>query len=528
MVNKDVNDISDNKKKDSPKPVVRKLKRIPSDVERKTVQENVPPKKKRIVIGELPDYDAIEKQNKEVPEKKKDEKPVKVTKEKEKKTADVERKKPEKPEEKKSVPKEKKKGFFSRVVDMMYEDENDEEISEPEEVSVQESPTDDGSFMVEEIKEDTDSTLAEISEVLSEINDEVPEVKPEPESKPEKSAEPEKKVPEQAKTSEKKPNNNNNSGSKKKKNKKKNNSGNKPSENKTVAKPEEKKPEVKPEEKKKESSGQDKKNQKTSSGTDKKPDSKDVKKNDEKKTTDNKKSEKQVADNKKKSVSVPEEKPKEKVSAPDVAKNGKQSILALICIILAIVGVIAIINTCISNMGGGKSANEKFAKAVYPAVITDISPFEDPNELTDNQILSTAIWSVIIDSEKLSQYPQRVDNVAIIPAEDIENIATEMFGDDMRELTHSTITTAESKFYYNEEADSYSVDIKPYTFTYSPEVKSVSKKDGKYIVEVDYIAEHPDWMEETVSKSAEYTLSKNNTNGYTIASMKIISDSPEN
>ena len=204
----------------------------------------------------------------------------------------------------------------------------------------------------------------------------------------------------------------------------------------------------------------------------------------------------------------------------DTVKNGKyNSVLVLLCVILAIIGVIAIINACIS---GGSSSNDKYKKAIYPAVITDISPFENPAELTDNQILSSAIWFVIIDNEKLSQYPQRVDNMAIIPAEDIENFAKDMFGEDISELTHSTIVTADSKFYYNEEANSYSVDIKPYTFTYSPNVTAVSKKKGKYIVAVDYIAEHPEWMEDTVSKSVEFTLSKNDNNGYKIDSMKEI------
>ena len=213
------------------------------------------------------------------------------------------------------------------------------------------------------------------------------------------------------------------------------------------------------------------------------------------------------------------ETPEEVATATIPVHSGKYNILALICIILAIIGVIAIINACISGEG---SSDDKYRKAVYPAVITDINAFETPSELPVNQILSTAIWSVIIDSEKLSAYPQRVNNMAIIPAEDIEKYATEIFGDDIPALIHSTIVTSDSKFYYNEEANSYSVEISPHTFTYTPEVLSVSRKSGKYIVEVNYIDQHPEWMEDTVSKSVEFTLSKNDNNGYKIDSMKEI------
>ncbi|MDE6426067.1 MAG: hypothetical protein K2K89_08020 [Ruminococcus sp.] len=210
------------------------------------------------------------------------------------------------------------------------------------------------------------------------------------------------------------------------------------------------------------------------------------------------------------------ETPEEVTTATVPVHSGKYNILALICIILAIIGVIAIINACISS---GNSSNDKYRKAVYPAVITDINAFETPSELPVNQILSTAIWSVIIDSEKLSAYPQRVNDMAIIPAEDIEKYAAEIFGEDIPALTHSTIVTSDSKFYYNEEANSYSVEISPHTFTYTPEVISVSGKSGKYIVEVNYIDHHPEWIEETVSKTAEYILSKNGNGGYTIESM---------
>ncbi|MDE6502743.1 MAG: hypothetical protein K2L10_11705 [Ruminococcus sp.] len=527
MIRKDVNDALNNLKKDSPKPpeekhikskyddmspdellnviksekdsrpapAVKKLKRLQPAVPKTSPEpEKTAPKKKRIIIGELPDYDNLEKQEKVIPEKK----PVKVSGEK--------------------------------------------EVSEY-----------DGLFTVEEIKESTESTLKSISEAMAIINDEVPKKEPEKIVAPKA-----EKVADQAKAPEKKQENTSQNKKKKKKN-----STNKPvekksetkqeskpvekkSETKQESKPVEKKsetqqeskplekkpetkPEVKSEEKKSDKSGQNK-NKKTNSGTEKKTENKEVKKATEKKTETSGKSEKKAPENKKKSESVPDKKTKnnlteqtEKVSTGVSENKGKYNLLGLVCIILAIVGVIAIINTCISNMGGGKSSKDKFAQAVYPAVIMDINEFDNPLELPNDQIISASIWSAIIDEEKISQYKERM-GVVIIPAVDVENFAVELFGEDIPTITHSTVSTVESKFYYNEEAQSYSVQVKPDTFTYSPEVVSVLKENGNYIVNVEYVDEHPEWMEKSVSKTAEYSLSKNDNGGYRINSMRILND----
>lgn len=577
MIRKDVNDALNNLKKESPKQPeekrtkskfddmspdellnainsskdknsvhsVKKLKRIPPNVQKKIPEpKKNPDKKKRIVIGELPDYEELEQQETEISGEEIRQADIS---EEINKPADV-------PEQTSKEKSENKRGFFSRVKDLMYVSaEDDEENSDviSEEPEVKEVPEDDGKFTVEEIEQSTADTLESISEALAEINDGVEEKEPVQKNEPEK-------IP------EKKPENNS---SRKKKNKKKKNSGNKPSENKSVSKPEirpeeiksetkpaevkpeekksetrpeeiksETRPETRPEEKKSGNSGKNnKKKQKSSSGAEKKSENKDVKKDTENKSETEKsgKEEQTVPDNS--NNSKPDEKIKEtvsehsqkaeKVSAEAMTKNGKYNILGLICIILAIVGVIAIISTCISNIGGSKSSKEKFAKAVYPAVIMDINSFENPSELPNDQILSASIWSVIIDNKKLSRYDERM-GVVIIPAVDVENFAVELFGEDIPELTHTTVGPVESKFYYNEEAQSYNIQVKPDTFTYSPEVTSVSKEDGNYIVDVEYVEEHPEWMDKSVSKSVEFSLSKNNSGGYRINSMKILSESP--
>lgn len=615
-----LNDIKENKterpvKKNAP---IRELKRIPpskpkeepkpekkdsqgkkenkkSSPKPKSNEDSKQKKKKIVISGELPDYEAIRQQ--EINEDRKKEENKK-------------KEKPSEPKEKPSEPAESEKkdnnknnkdnnsgkGLFGRIKDLMYvsaedDKENEEEISEKSD----DGDDDKGSFTVEEIKENTDITVASIEEAVSAIID-TELVKEESKVVSEKENKQEEKKSEPVSNNRK----NNNKTKQNSNGKKKPESNNSKSETKTE-KPKEKKSEVKTEkqeekkseaktekqEEKKPEAKAEKREEKKSENKTEKPvnseekktpakntqqsDSKKKKKNGNNQKKDNQKpvkSSESIIENIQKDAEnviaeiennkAPEEKKKEnddtsveetkKVSDEKKKKTDKNqttdksnvkisgnkenvrnsekfkkeryAIPALLCIVLAIIGVVAIISTLISNIGGGK---DDFTEAVYPAVIMNIDSFSSPSELASDQIISAAIWSVVIDNKKLSGYKE-VMGAVNIPAADVEKFAVELFGDDIPELNHTTVGSAETKFYYNQEAESYNVPIKPDTFTYLPEVTSVSKRDGEYRVDVNYIEEHPEWMDKSVAKTVQFRLSKNDDGGYKINSMTIISE----
>lgn len=594
--------LNDGKENETPrKAPIRELKRIPSsrpkeqpktannassgkNVNKKSSSkpknsDDSTPKRKKIVIGELPDYEAIRQQ--EIENDTKEE----TKKEKTSKPAESEKK-----DNSKSDKDNSKKGFFSRVKDLMYASADDEAETEEETDGKSVVSDDDskGSFTVEEIRENTESTVASIEEAISAITD-TELVKEEKKAVPEKEDKPKENKSEPVPKNRK---NNNKSKQNSNQKKKTENSNSKP-ETKNE-KQEEKKPETKAEktenseEKKSETKTEkivDSEEKKSETKTEKTVDSeekkeptkkpqqsgsKKKKKNGNRQTKDSQKpvkssesiiddihkeaentvseiennnapektkqespdtsveEPKQDSDEQKKDteqvtdeIIVRISENKEAVSSAEKFKKGRYAIPALLCIVLAIIGVIAIVSTLISNIGG---RNDDFEKAVYPAVITNIGSFDSPSELTSDQIINAAIWSVVIDNKKLSEYNEIMGAVNI-PAADVEKFAVELFGEDIPELNHTTVGSAESKFYYNKEAESYNVPIKPDTFTYLPEVTSVSKRDGEYRVDVNYIEEHPEWMDKSVSKTVQFRLSKNDDGGYKINSMTVISES---
>ncbi len=207
-------------------------------------------------------------------------------------------------------------------------------------------------------------------------------------------------------------------------------------------------------------------------------------------------------------------------------KKNIYTFFGLVFAVLACVGLVTIVSKGISLIGGLSSGNSKktgFEPVVYPAVIMDIESFETPAELPSEQIITAAIWSMIMSDDAISNYEQTFD-VVKIPAVDVELYAVKMFGENLPALNHTTVGPAESRFYYNEETKSYNVPIAPVTYTYSPEIKGATKNDNTYTIVVDYIDELPEWLPKKSSKSVEFKLTETN-DGYIINSMKVLSTS---
>lgn len=199
-------------------------------------------------------------------------------------------------------------------------------------------------------------------------------------------------------------------------------------------------------------------------------------------------------------------------------------ILGAVFSVLAVIGLVTVIAGgvgLIKRFTSGEEKKDGFTELVYPAVIMDIEAFDSPDELTSNQIITAAIWSIVMSEERVSKYSVSPGTDTIfIPYMDVEARAVEMFGENHPEFNHCTVGPLESKFVYSDGA--YNVKLNPITFTYSPEIRSIVKSGNKYTLTVDYIDELPFWMEKSVAKTVEFSLTEKGDGSYTIDSMGII------
>ena len=224
-------------------------------------------------------------------------------------------------------------------------------------------------------------------------------------------------------------------------------------------------------------------------------------------------------------ISVPDEEP------DDSSKGmGKRTLYAAIGVMFAIftcIGISSALTKATGYFGSftvGEVQTETFKSVVYPAVIMDMPAFTNTYELTSEQVLTAAIWSMIMTDGVLDNY-QKTFDVVSVPAVDVESYAVKLFGEDIPTLNHSTVGPAESRFYYNSEAKAYNVPVRPLVYTYYPRIKSVSKVDDVYSVMVDYINELPEWIESVSSKQVEFKLKESN-GGFVITSLRVVTAAP--
>lgn len=211
------------------------------------------------------------------------------------------------------------------------------------------------------------------------------------------------------------------------------------------------------------------------------------------------------------------------------AKKRIYGVLGVLFTLLAAVGLITVIKFGIArftSFTSGETKKDGFIDVVYPVVIMDIESFNEPTELPSDQIITAAIWSIVMSADDMDKYDKTFDVISV-PSVDVEAYAAKLFGDKLPVFEHTTVGEGDIKFYYNEETKRYNIPVNPISFTYEPKITSVSKNGNEYTIRVDYYKELPSWMEKSenftkeISKTVEFRLTQKDDN-YTISSMAIV------
>lgn len=180
----------------------------------------------------------------------------------------------------------------------------------------------------------------------------------------------------------------------------------------------------------------------------------------------------------------------------------------------------------IRRFTAGEDKKAEYIDTIYPAVVMNLEAFENPSELSSEQIISAATWSFIM-SDDIDNYEHTLDMVSV-PAVDIEKYAANLFGSNIPAIEHQTVGSGDVKFYYNTATKSYNIPVNPIMFSYKPNITAISKNGDIHTVEVEYIQETPSWMSnatkytKVISKVMKFKLQKKG-DGYVINSVEVIS-----
>ncbi len=221
-----------------------------------------------------------------------------------------------------------------------------------------------------------------------------------------------------------------------------------------------------------------------------------------------------------------EEKPPRKKRSAMAVKRRTLAVVGVVVFVFAIIGFVATVFAgvrLVARITDNTQQKEEIAQFIYPVVMNDPAPFDDVQSIQPSVLIMSAIWDIIIN-ENLDKYQKDEFQYITIPQVDIESHATRLFGTGLR-FQHQTVGDAEYSAIYDEQTQSYTVQVVPRTMTYRPFVEKIRLVGEEYYVTVGYVQPAPAWGVEKFQaenmqpdKYMEYVLSKANGD-YTIVAI---------
>ncbi len=205
-------------------------------------------------------------------------------------------------------------------------------------------------------------------------------------------------------------------------------------------------------------------------------------------------------------------------------RNRAAAPLGAVFIVLAVIGLITVVGTCITftaKLLDNTAKKEEIADFLRPVVLFDPVPFSSVSEVDPMVIQRAAIWGAMFDKDTQSLEYDEMRRVKVA-ASDVDVWAARLFGEGTT-VAHGTFSDYFLTYEYDESSQTYYVPATSITDYYSPIVESITSKNGMYEVRVGYVAPGPlfgsDNREDaTPDKYMIYTLERDRQ-GYHIVSL---------
>jgi hypothetical protein len=188
--------------------------------------------------------------------------------------------------------------------------------------------------------------------------------------------------------------------------------------------------------------------------------------------------------------------------------------IGLVIMAMAVIGLFwTIFNGVVLVKDFFKPDYDKYSSLIEPTIISDISAFENTSEISNNQILTVAVWEIILHGDT-ENYSKSFDLV-FVPKNDVEKAAAKIFG-NLNPITHQTIKIGNHDILFNEAKQQYVIPLKPDYFSYYSKIEKVSEnKNGSVSIVVALYSDTPKWQEnlklvkKTPVKYLRYTITSN-------------------
>ena len=198
-------------------------------------------------------------------------------------------------------------------------------------------------------------------------------------------------------------------------------------------------------------------------------------------------------------------------------KNKYAAPVGFFWLALVAIGIVALAIFCVRFTLGlldNTKEKERFEQIIYPVIMFDPVPFENPADADPLMLLQASLWSTLL-GEKRDSYQENDLGWKIVPASDVDVACARLFGPEAK-LEHQTITNyVDTTYTYDEDTKTYYVPVQSVTPFYTPSILSVVKKGDLFTLEVGYVPPANAWtqaggknQEPEIQKTLLYDLLK--------------------
>ena len=165
------------------------------------------------------------------------------------------------------------------------------------------------------------------------------------------------------------------------------------------------------------------------------------------------------------------------------------AILGFLIMLFTVIGIVTTVVGAVNLVKGLFDDSDRYIeyeRTIYPVVMFDPVPFSDIRAADPTMLLQSSMWAVLLN-EDTDKYALDEIGFMLIPSIDLDVWCKKMFGDSVT-LSHATIDSDMTSFYFDEETKMYHVPINATVVHYTPDVVGAVKNGEQTILTVNYMS----------------------------------------
>ena len=160
--------------------------------------------------------------------------------------------------------------------------------------------------------------------------------------------------------------------------------------------------------------------------------------------------------------------------------------LLVVFVVIGVVSTVRFFAGKVQRMSIRDRQIEQYRVLLRPVVMNDPSAFDDVTLANESELLSIAIWNILMQEPDPDNYAF-AEGEMLLPQAEVEESLHTLFGTDVS-VTHTAVDGGGVSFGYSEKKGCYTIPITGITPIYTPQIENIELKNERVLLTVGYLS----------------------------------------